>query len=546
MRVIGTSLGHDSSVCLVEDGKIIRHIQEERFSRIKVGVNSAIQSLKFCLGDYKIEDIDLFTISSGLSGSVMPHYQGMFKVSSTLGIPLAMKAEGYDVKNVIQIQHHECHAGSAYYTSGFDEALIVSIDGIGEETTILVSEGKGKKIRPLYIVKRTGISLRGKDGVFRQHVFKRDKILSLGWFYGMVTEALGWRLACDEGKTMGLAPYGDPNIIPPQEIRKYAYKYEPGGFYLNDGRVYYHFAGAVNYKKLADKYGRENLAAAAQKMLEDKILRFCDRWLKRTGHKNLCTAGGVFANVKLNQKIVESRIAENYWAFPLATDVGVSIGAALCGYWNKTEEPYKAERITHLYYGSEYRNDEIKRVLDLGKLRYKPYDVKYVAGKLAENKIVGWFQGKMESGPRALGGRSILMSPLVAANKNVINAQVKFREAFRPFCPSVIEEVAGRYFDGGGNFMITACNVRGHDIPAVTHVDGTARPQIVRIQDNQKFHKLIDEFGGITGHPVLLNTSLNVMGNPISRTPTDAIQCFYSGGIDILVLGDYMIEKEIQ
>jgi carbamoyltransferase len=197
----------------------------------------------------------------------------------------------------------------------------------------------------------------------------------------------------------------------------------------------------------------------------------------------------------------------------------------------------------HLYFGTGYSNEEIENVLRRNKLSYRPYDVSYVARKLAQNKIVGWFQGRMEGGPRALGGRSILMSPLKAENKDIINSFVKFREGFRPFCPSVTEEAADKYFDGGGEFMITACNVKTQDIPAVTHVDGTARPQIVKQSANPKFHALIDAFGKESGHPVLLNTSMNIMGEPIVRTPEEAIRCFYGVGMDLLVLGDFVLEK---
>lgn len=537
------SLGHDSAACLVEDGKIVRYIQEERFNKIKVGVNGVLKSIKYCLGEYRPEDMDSIVMSSGAVGSVIPHVQAAFKAKSTEGIPVSMAEEGFQVDKIGQISHHECHAGSSYYTSGLDKALIISIDGIGEDTTIYVAEGIGKQIRPLYMVKQKAIYLRGKDGVFREHRFKRDKTYSLGWFYGMVTEALGWRLACDEGKTMGLAPYGNPSVIPCREMLRPMYDYYPSGYYHNDGRVYYHFAGAYEYKKLAEKYGRENLAASAQMILEERVIRFIRKWLKRTGHENLCTAGGVFLNVKLNQKISEEIPLNSYWPFPLASDAGLPIGAALVEYHKKATTPYVSKRISNIYWGSEYSNAQIEAVLKRNKLAYKPYDVEEIALKLASNKIVGWFQGRMEAGPRALGGRSILMSPLKAENKDIINNSVKFREGFRPFCPSVTAEAASRYFDGGGAYMITACKVLSKDIPAVTHVDGTARPQILRREDNPRYYDLLAKFGTITGHPVLLNTSLNIMGQPIIESPDDAIRCFYGNGLDLLVIGDFVLQK---
>ena len=544
MKVLGVSLGHDSSACLIEDGKVVRYTQEERFSRVKVGVNGALNAIKFCLGDYRIEDMDSIAISNGIVKSLVPHFQAAFKAQSTVGVPLCARDIGFEVEKITQIDHHEAHAGSAYYTSGFDKALIITIDGVGEDTSILVAEGIGKKIVPLYMVKKTGVYLRQKNGVFRAHTFREDRILSLGWFYGMVTEALGWRICCDEGKTMGLAPYGDPNVVPYKDMISPMYRYTPTGYYHNDGKVYYHFEGAYSYRKLAETYGRENLAASAQKILEDKVLRMVGKWLKRTGHTNLCTAGGIFLNVKLNQKIAEKWPTLSYWPFPLASDCGVSLGVGLVEYHKKTNLEYKPERIKHIYFGSQYSNEQIKGILDRNKLKYRAYSVDEIAKALADNKIVAWFQGCMEAGPRALGGRSILMSPLKAENKDTINKFVKFREGFRPFCPSVIEEAADRYFDGGGEYMITACRVKTQDIPAVTHVDGTARPQRLKKEANPRFYELLEKFGEITGHPVLLNTSFNVMGEPIIRTPEEAMRCFYGVGIDFLVIGDFVLQKD--
>jgi carbamoyltransferase len=481
-------------------------------------------------------------ISSGIVATVKEHYKALFRSDITLGMPIHLRPKVHIRTDVKEVDHHLCHAASAYYTSGLDKSLILTIDGIGEDVTETVSIAQGKDIKPLYYVKNDGVYLRGQDDVFRVHRFKAKKPYSLGWFYGMVTEGLGWRMCCDEGKTMGLAPYGDPSIIPDLELREAMFKIFPEGYYHNNGQVHYHFHGSLLFKKLAEKYGRENLAAAAQKKIEDKVIRLVNKWVKRTGIKNLCTAGGVFLNVKLNQRIIEECGLDNYWPFPLASDCGASIGAAFVEYY-KHCDTYKPKRITNLYWGPEYSDEQINAVLDRNKIVYKPYDVKYVAQKLAENKIVAWFQGKMEGGPRALGGRSILMSPLKAENKDAINATVKFREGFRPFCPSVAVEAANKYFDGGNEFMIIASKVKTSDVPAVTHVDGTARPQIVRKEDNPKFHELLTAFGIASGHPVLLNTSFNVMGEPIIRSPEEAIRCFYGVGLDVLVLGNFVIEK---
>lgn len=544
MRVIGVEVGHDSSVCLVEDGRIVRYAAEERFNRIKVGVNTPHESLFWCLGEYKKNDIDAFVASNGMMGTVGALCRVLLKSSKELGIPISVRERTLDVDRLPLWDHHLSHAAGSYYTSGFSKALVVVLDGIGEETTQSVYLANGKDIKAIQVVTTAGVYTKKDDGTFKEELFPKKFFKSIGWFYGAVTEGLGWRMCCDEGKTMGLAPYGDPKVIPEGLIREKMYEFGRVGFYSTDGRCYYHFENAEYFKKLADKYGRENLAASAQKILEDEALTIIKEWLEKTGEKNLCVSGGVFMNVKLNQRIAEECALEGFWPFPLCGDTGLSIGSALSEYWKRSTEEYKPERIKHLYYGPGYTDEEIKRVLDLAKLNYRAYDVKYVSQKLAENKIVGWFQGRMEGGPRALGGRSILMSPLRAENKGIINAQVKFREGFRPFCPSVTAEDAGRYFDGGGEFMITACKVKTQDIPAVTHVDGTARPQFVDKDVNPKYHELLSEFGKITGHPVLLNTSLNIMGEPICMTPLQAIRCFYSGGLDLLVLGEYMLEKD--
>lgn len=544
MKVLGLSIGHDSNACLVEDGKIVRYAAEERFNRIKVGLNPPSQAVKYCLGEYKMEDIDRVVISSGVTETIGLYLGVLLTKRKFLGIPSHFRETSYDVPSYGTVDHHLCHASSAYYTSGLKDSLIVSIDGVGENTTHAIYDARNGKITPIHLVNTTGTFTRGKIGVFEEHRFPTDVPRSLGWFYGAVTEALGWRMCCDEGKVMGLAPYGDPSVIPESEMRLKLY--EPGyvTYYVVNGRCYYRTESSDYYEALAKKYGRENLAAAAQSLLEKEAIALIGEWLEKTGHKNLCCSGGVFLNVKLNQKIRETFKLDNFWPFPLAGDSGLAIGAALHEYWKKCGKEFLPNRIQHLYYGPEYPDDEIKRILDLAKLRYKPYDVGYVARSLAENKIVAWFQGRMEGGPRALGGRSILMSPLKAENKDKINREVKFREGFRPFCPSVTEEAADRYFEFAGEFMIEGAKVKTDAVPAVTHVDLTARPQSVKESVNPKFHALLSEFGKLTGHPVLLNTSLNIMGQPIICDPMDALRCFFSVGLDMLVIGNFIVEKE--
>ena len=540
MKVLGVSVGHDSNACLIEDGEIVRYISEERFTRRKVSVGGAFDSMKYCLDGMSIKDVDSVAVSSGLVNEVYQHFmfglqQEKVKKFTALTLP-----HGFHREVVKIVDHHKCHAASAYFTSGFDDALIFTSDGIGEKTSHLVSLGEGGNIKPIYRILSGEITHLNEHGITIEKKYKKKGMFSFGFFYGMVTEALGWYMAMDEGKTMGLAPYGDPDAIPETEIRKYMFKDVPSSFYNNYGRIHYHFDGANDYARLAREYGRENLAAAAQKKLEDRVCRFIAKWLKKTGKKNLCTAGGIFLNVKLNQRI-QSEFDVKYWPFPLSSDSGLSIGAAMLTYYETNK--YNPNRMTHLYYGSEFKNTEIESVLVRNKLNYCKLDLKEIAKDLTDNKIVAWFQGRMEGGPRALGNRSILMSPLKACNKDILNNRVKFREGFRPFCPSVTEESACDYFDGGTPFMITSCNVKSKAIPAVTHVDNTARPQIVSKKTNPRFHALLKAFGNMSGVPVLLNTSLNIMGEPIIRTPDEAIRCFYGTGIDVLVIGDYVLRK---
>jgi len=542
MKILGVVIGHDSAACLVEDGRIVRYVAEERFNRIKVGLCGPHESLSYCLGDNKMSEIDKLATENATHGIVKVHLDALTKASKLEGFPLWLLDKCYDINRISQYEHHECHAASAYYTSGFDKSLVVVADGIGGNTTVSTYLAEGKDLKAIYIKTVDGEYTRKNDGAFELKKFPAKKIESLGWFYSAVTEALGWRICCDEGKTMGLAPYGDPDAIPEELMRVKLYDAGRVGYYQNSGRTYYSMESARYYQELMLKYGRENLAAAAQRLLEKEVVNLVDEWVRKTNSDRICTSGGVFLNVKVNQLLAE-KYGENYWAFPLAGDSGIPIGAALREYWKTTDKPYEPIRVGNLYWGPEYADDQIKTILERNKLAHKPYESDYVARQLLDNKIVGWFQGAMEAGPRALGNRSILMSPLKACNKDIINRDVKFRESFRPFCPSVISEAASAYFDGGGEFMITACNVKNTHIPAVTHVDNTARPQILRKEENPKFHELLTQFGKLTGHPVLLNTSLNIMGEPIIRTPEEALRCFAGVGMDIMVLGNFVLEK---
>ena len=571
--VLGIHFGHDSSCSLVKDGKVIASVAEERFTQSKHYSLPPIRALSYCLKSAGItmKDVDLVVFPSiarlmelevllnlqkqpwvpkGDSGIAkdLSYYIRYFLIEKRrlirkklVELPTYVKRYDASGKEVLHIEHHLAHAASCYYTSGFNEkALVITADGSGDGLSTTVWVGEKGRLSPLLKVGREG---------------------SLGAFYGTVTEALGWIVSDGEGKTMGLAPYGNTKktrgklsfICPHYEKGRLVKPYNWGwpAEWKDESADHWHFSAADRVKELAEKYGNENIAAEAQRLLERELLAFVKYWKDKTGLKRVAVSGGVFLNVKANQRILESKIFDEFFAFPDAGDSGVSAGAALYGYYLKNPGA-KIERLTNTYWGPLYTNEEIEKVLKVRKLKYKRLPTRQIpkeaAKLLARGKIVGWFQGRMEAGPRALGSRSILMDPRKAENKDIINATVKYREAFRPFCPSILEEAAYEYFEDAEKapFMIISFDVKkGYEknIPAVTHVDGTARPQTVNKKQNPLYYGLIKEFGRITGVPVLLNTSFNIKGKPIVCSPEDAIKCFYDTGIEYMFLGNFVLRK---
>ncbi|MCW5773652.1 MAG: hypothetical protein KIT16_18565, partial [Rhodospirillaceae bacterium] len=381
---------------------------------------------------------------------------------------------------------------------------------------------------------------------------------SLGWAYGVVTEALGWQHGDGEGKTMGLAAYGDPSRIgdrldrffPSFRDGELAAPHEFGrATYLAEGGVlHWHFPEAEAIRALAEVTGRENVAARAQQLLEQETMDVVGHALAQQGVDRLACAGGVFLNVKLNRRLRSAFRLSEHWVFPNPGDAGLAMGAALHAFHDGSAAP--PAKLESLFFGPDFTNDEIRAVLDQRGLAYREADdpAGEAARLLADGLIVGWFQGRMESGPRALGNRSILMRPDRAENKDILNGRVKFREGFRPFCPSVLWEKRGDYLADGGeeDFMITAFAARAdaaRAIPAVVHIDGTMRPQTVRREVNTLFHRLIARLGELTGTFAVLNTSFNLRGEPIVCTPRDAIRCFFDSGLEALVIGSFVLEK---
>jgi carbamoyltransferase len=320
-------------------------------------------------------------------------------------------------------------------------------------------------------------------------------------------------------------------------------------FWNEGGAIQFHFDDAYKVRDLIQKYGREHVAAEAQRVLEEQVQEIIYPWLEKEGTRNLSCAGGVFLNVKLNQRIWESGRVARHHIYPNAGDSGLAIGAALYAY-HQVNPTAPKNNIEDLYWGPEYAEAEVEAALKLRNLPYRRIEniEEYAAKQLAEGKIISWFQGRLESGPRALGNRSILMSANKPENKDVINARVKFREAFRPFCPSLLWESRAQYLQNARDefFMITSFTcpeAKRKKVPAVVHADATLRPQTVKKEFNPRFWNLISEFGKLTDEPLLLNTSFNIMGEPIVTHPREAVRCFYDNGLDCLVIGNLVLEK---
>ncbi len=567
MNIIGIHIGHDSGAALIADGVVKAAVDEERYTRNKHCGDPPVNAINYCM-DSANGKIDMIAVSSDLLGSEMfkffelntskflsSKYIGRPKIAgprSLLQIGKRVRegmnqlpsyirtAHKFEDLPLVSVGHHLCHAAAAYYTSGFpDKTLVITMDGLGDNDSVTVWLSEKGKLQQIH--------REGREG-------------SIGWFYSMVTEALGWWIGDGEGKTMGLAPYGDPAKVPSEILTKYMPRYENGvlvepyGFgktsqYKYATSYHWHFKDTAEVEKEVEKYGNENIAALAQKLLEEHVVEFVRHWKEKTGAKRLATGGGIFLNVKVNQKIVEGNLFDDYFIFPCPADNGLAVGAALTAYYDSVAyEPGKM--IRDVYWGPEYSDDHIESILVERNLSFRKIDDPCTEGAkfLADGKIVGWFQGRMEHGPRALGGRSILMSATRAENKDIINARVKFREPFRPFCPSLKAESATNYFyvDRPERYMITAYGVKqevADQIPAVVHVDGTCRPQIVEKDIYPRFWKLLDEFEKLSGVPVLLNTSFNIKGEPIVCSPRDALKCFFDTGLDVLIMGNYLLEK---
>ena len=570
MYILGISAYfHDSSACLIKDGKVIAAAEEERFSRIKHDSGFPTQAIEFCLRHARIEinDIDycvyyeqpvrkfervMLDIISGFprtASTFLTSINTWFKFK--LQIPKKINKElGFNGPTYF-VEHHLSHAASAFYPSGFESADIVTIDGVGEWATTTVGRGDGHRLE-------INKEIRYPD--------------SLGLFYSTITAYLGFRVNNSEYEVMGLSSYGelnrDKNKYYPL-LKEIVEIYKDGSYRFDMSYFNYQYGKQMPSNKLCTLLGgpirkgedindrHKDIAAAAQLLTEDLVMNILNATQKETGANNLVMAGGVALNSVINGQIIGKTGYKNIWIQPNASDGGASMGAALYFYHHLLGRKKRYE-IKHSYLGPGYSDDHIRRYLDQEKVEYVEYkDNKELTLKTAklisDDKIIGWFQGRMEWGPRALGARSILANPCNPEMKDIINSRVKHRQEFRPFAPAVIADAASQYFDINGDIPVPAeymlmvypvIEDKKNEIPSVTHVDGTGRLQVVKKERNSLYYQLIKDFGNISDVPIVINTSFNVRGEPIVATPEDAYRCMMSTGIDYLVMGKYIIAKQ--
>jgi len=588
-----SSFYHDSAATLIKNGQIIHAVQEERFTRIKHDKNFPKNCIKYILDKEKIFLNDLeaivffekpFLKFERLLETYIAFAPKGFKSFSS-SMPIWLREKLFQKKLILDelkkidqtfdkfkklkfSEHHLSHAGSAFYPSPFDEALILTLDGVGEWATSTICYGKKNKIE-----------------ILKEIHFPH----SLGLLYSAFTFYLGFKVNSGEYKVMGLSPYGEPKYK--KIIKEHLVDIkEDGSFRLN--MKYFNYATGLTmvnekFEKLfgekirkpeTDKINKfhMDIAASLQSITEEIVIKICKSLSNSYSIKNLCLAGGVALNCVANGKILKNKIFSNLWIQPAAGDSGGSLGAALT-YWHNqlgNERSNYIDEMKGSYFGPYFKNDEIEKILDNLDANYEKYDFeyifKYVSRLLSEGKSIGWFQGKMEFGPRALGNRSILADPRAKDMQTILNLKIKFRESFRPFAPAILAEKASEYFDlkSESPYMLLTTtinenkkikdeknkNLQGFDklkthrseIQAVTHVDFSARVQTVSKEYNEKFHKLLTEFYNLTKCPVLVNTSFNVRGEPMVCTPKDAYKCFMGTGLDVLVCENYILLKEKQ
>lgn len=591
MNILGISCYfHDAAAALLRDGELIAAAEEERFSRIKHDFEFPENAIEFCLNmggieagelDYvmffekpfiKFERLLLCTMQT------FPRSMKLFReamitwLGDKLWIKhLLQKKLGVPPSKILFSEHHLSHAASSFFCSPFEEAAILTVDGVGEWTTAALGVGKGTDIKLIKEIK-----------------FPH----SLGLLYSAFTAFLGFEVNEGEYKVMGMAPFGEPKYV--DKVFELVHVDDDGGFELDMDYFSFHYSSEKTFNKKFeelfgrprdpgghfftpltgypsyfgdkpdnyDQVGRENqyyadIAASIQAATERIMLKMAGYAYRETGLEKLCMAGGVALNSVANRKILAETPFNEIYIQPAAGDGGGAVGAALYGYHALLGKPRKFV-MEHAYWGQEHSPEDAERFLRENDIPFTLIEdddrlIERVTDELQGGKVIGWHQGRFEWGPRALGNRSILADPRRTDMKDIVNVKIKFREPFRPFAPSILVEKAGEYFSMDepekhypARFMLYVTDVnedKREVLPAITHVDGTGRLQTVRRELNPKYYRLIESFGEATGVPVLLNTSFNLKGEPIVNTPEEAFNSFNKSGMDVLVLGNYLVDK---
>lgn len=564
MNILGINWGaHDNAAALVQNETLIAAAEEERFNRIKHAPYAyPLRAARYCLREagLQVEDLDEIVFSfhptlqlgASLFHTVRFFPRGAFTTLAELVRRVWYAGSGLYSEYFLRlarrtrrfwVPHHTAHAASAYFASPFEQAAVLVVDGVGEWPVTTAFRAQGSRLQRL-----------------RQVSYPN----SIGFLYSAFTEYLGFEPFDAEYKVMGLAAYGDPSryrkqlreIVRLEEAGRYRLDLAYFNFQYDYGRSTWY-----NQKRMSETFGPPwpkdvlpdqrcaDIAAALQERTEEVLFHMADWLHATTGMAELCLAGGVALNSVANGKLLRRGPFTRVYIQGAANDAGCALGAALYRAHAIHKQPWQP--LHHLYYGPGYTTAEIEGALQASHMPYRPIEApaETAAQLVAENKIVGWYQGRLEFGPRALGNRSILGDPRREDMKERINAAIKFREPFRPFAPSVLAERAAEFFTDidDSPFMILVTDVRPEKralVPAITHVDGTGRLHTVERAVNPNYWELIHHFGELTGVPLVLNTSFNVRGQPIVNTPTEALATFYTSGLDALVIDRFLLEKK--
>ncbi len=561
MLILGVNAAsHNTSAALLLDGRLVAFAEEERFNREKYTMAFPDQTIRYCLEEAgaKPEDVTLTAFAGQPRAEIFHSAVGAFRHAGrpwyrdwlrdqivmtgvVKGFGQARRIRGrhaYDGP-VEMIGHHQCHASSAFHCSPFEKAAILTIDAQGDGIATGLYRGEGTKIDVV------------KTWSFPQY--------SVGHFYDCVGEWLGFRPVRDAGKVMGLSSFGDPDAMR-EKFARFVH-FEDDGHVRFDLDYLKNEKGRRSSKRFEQLFGPArrddeevtdsrfaDVAAGAQAIVEENLLRLAKYAAERTGLENVGIAGGVGLNSVANGELAMTDIFENVWVQPAAYDGGLALGAALQAWHNRGGD--RRFVMDHAYWGPDTVTAEVRDALRISKAHWREIEdpAAEAASLVAENLIVGWYQGRAEVGPRALGNRSILANPQNPDMKDIVNRDVKHREGFRPFAPSCILEEADRWFERGGPspYMLKIWRVKpeGHTrLPSITHTDGTARLQTVEQSHNPMYHRMLTELGRMTGIPCVLNTSFNIRGEPIVNSPLDALKCYFSTGLDALVIDRFVLRK---